>query len=92
MVTPTPNARTQRGATPTFEPRLRLRTVSVSGKPDFKARDNSAEIASTPEFVSAETIALTVRARLFGAFWRKAGNSVMASGSHFRPHICRHYF
>jgi hypothetical protein len=36
-------------------------TVSVAGQPDFKARDNSAEISSALELVSPETTAPTAK-------------------------------
>src|SRR4051812_21904566 len=75
MVTPTRNARTQRGVTPTFEPRLRLRTVFVSGKPDFKARDNSAEFPHHAAICLRRDHSTDGKARQSGAFWRKAENS-----------------
>jgi hypothetical protein len=48
-----------------------LTTVSVAGQPDFKARDNSAEISSTPELVSAETTAPTAQPASSGPFGAK---------------------
>jgi hypothetical protein len=55
MVSPAPDAWLQHVIVRSFERRLCLPTVSVAGQPDFKARDNSAEISSTPELVSPET-------------------------------------
>src|SRR5882672_9568630 len=55
MVSPAPDAWFQHVIVRSFEPRLCLITVSVAGQPDFKARDTSAEISSTPELVSPET-------------------------------------
>jgi hypothetical protein len=45
-----------------------LTPVSVAEQPDFKARDNSAEISTTPKSVSAETTAPTEQPASSGPF------------------------
>src|SRR6266511_2992461 len=67
----------------TFELCLCL-SVSVSGKRDFKTRDNSAEIFLHAGIGLCRDHCAAHTARQFGAFWRKAGNSQVRESAWWR--------